>query len=633
MIINHKRSILSAVMVVVMLAFVSFSVGAFSSQPQETEHSLTIMGTTDMHQNLMPYDYMADEPVDGYGFAKTYSLIEEVRKHNENTMLFSNGDIISGSLISTLETQVAPLKDGETQRIVEIYNQAGYAAATVGNHELQDYSMDYFEKARQGAKFPWLAANIKQADNQDKNYVKPYKIIEKEIDGKTLKVGVIGFTPPQTIRWGSSHLKGNVVIEDIVASAEKYVPELKNKSDIVVAVAHTGISTAPKDSYDARENAAYYLAQVDGIDAMILGHHHGEFPGGYKDIEGIDSKAGTIHGVPATMPQSWGRALGIIDLQLVNRGDQWEVKAAKSRLKKVNKDVKAHPMVEKMAKDVHQDTIEYVRKPLGETERDITSYVSRVMDSSVTQVVNNAQLWWAKKEFATGEYSDLPILSAAAPFKAGREDPQYFTNVDKGNVTIGDVTDIYIYANQIRVMKLNGEQVIEWLERSAENFNRIDPNKSGEQELLNSEFSAYNYDVIEGINYEIDVTKPVGERIVNATYQGKPLTAEQEFLVVTNDYRAGGGGNFPPCVKEDPVYAPSGSTNRAQIMKYIEAKGTINPEPTNNWRIKPVDVKGTVTFRSHPKAAEFMNQYGFRGVEFLETDQNNMGVYKIKLDK
>ncbi len=630
MLTTKRNFMLVLVLVGLLTVTIGLNAAAFSSEPKETTHQLTIMGTTDMHQNLMPYDYMADEAVEDFGFAKTYTLIEEVREKQDNTLLLSNGDIISGSLISTLEARVDPLKEGETQRIVEIYNQVGYKAVAVGNHELQDYKMEFFEKARQGAKFDWVSANVKLTDDENEPYTKPYTIVEKEVDGKTLKVGVIGFTPPQTMRWGSSHLKGNVVMEDIVEAAKEYMPEVKKKSDIVVAVAHTGISTADKDSYDARENAAYYLAQVDGIDAMILGHHHGTFPGGYEDIEGVNNKEGTIHGVPAVMPKSWGGALGVIDLTLINRGDKWEVKSANPQLKVVDKNVEAHPKIKKLAKDIHEETIAYVREPIGESARDITSYVSRIMDSSVTQIINDAQLWWAEKKFAEGEYSDLPILSAAAPFQAGREDPEYFTEVWEGDITIGDVTDIYIYANQIRVMKLNGKQVIEWLERSAENFNRIDPEASETQQLLNSDFSAYNYDVIEGIEYEIDVTKPEGERIVNATYQGEPLTADQEFLVVTNDYRAGGGGNFPPCVEEDPVYAPSGATNRAQIINYIKAKGTVNPEPTDNWQIKPVDVKGDVTFRSHPEAADYMKKYDIEGVKFLETDENGMGVYQIK---
>ena len=629
MIKNKKRIILSLLLV----AFLVLGLTSSSSAASVSTHELTIMGTTDMHQNLMSYDYMGDEEVEDFGFSKTYTLIEEIRSNNENTILLSNGDIISGSLISTVETQVDPLKEGETQRIVEIYNEVGYDAVTVGNHELQDYKMSFFEKAKKGAEFPWLSSNIKMAENPEKNYVKPYTIVDKNIDGKELKVGVIGFTPPQTMRWGSSHLKGNVVMEDIVNSAMNYMPELKEKTDIIVALAHTGISDKKITSYDARENAAYYLAQIDGIDAMILGHHHQELPGGYKGITGIDSKKGTIHGVPAVMPQSWGSALGVIDLDLAHINGEWNVQSASTRLEKVNKNVKDSDKIKELAKDIHEKTIAYVRQPIGTTERDITSYVSRVMDSSVTQIINEAQIWWAKNEFEDGEYSDLPILSAAAPFQAGRENPEYFTEVWEGDVTIGDVTDLYIYANQIRVMKINGNQVVEWLERSAENFNQIDPDASGTQELLNSEFSAYNYDVIEGIEYEIDVTKPKGERIVNATYKGEALSADQEFLVVTNDYRAGGGGNFPPCVEENPVYAPSGETNRAQIIDYIKAKETVNTNPTNNWRIKPVDIEGTVTFRSHPEAKEYMEKYNFQNVEYLKTDENGMGVYEINLSE
>ena len=164
MIKNKKRIILSLLLV----AFLVLGLTSSSSAASVSTHELTIMGTTDMHQNLMSYDYMGDEEVEDFGFSKTYTLIEEIRSNNENTILLSNGDIISGSLISTVETQVDPLKEGETQRIVEIYNEVGYDAVTVGNHELQDYKMSFFEKAKEGAEFPWLSSNIKMAENPEK---------------------------------------------------------------------------------------------------------------------------------------------------------------------------------------------------------------------------------------------------------------------------------------------------------------------------------------------------------------------------------------------------------------------------------------------------------------------------------
>ncbi|MFW5979505.1 MAG: bifunctional 2',3'-cyclic-nucleotide 2'-phosphodiesterase/3'-nucleotidase [Halanaerobium sp.] len=619
--LKEKRLYLTLFLALVLIF--TFSFGLMAAE------TLSILATSDVHQYLMPYDYMEDSADETIGFSKIYTLIEEERSNNSNTLLVDNGDLIQGSLIGNYEYQIEPIEEGETQTIIKAYNHAGYEAAAIGNHELQDYSMDFLEKAMAGADFPFLSANIMLADDEDEYYTDPYTIITKNINGKDLRIGVVGFVPPQSMLWGKDHLEGNVVINDIVEQAEKVIPELADKTDLVVVLSHSGISDEPVDSYDARENASYYIAQMDEVDALITGHQHGTFPDDYEDLEGVDAEAGTIYGVPTVMPGSWGSALGVIDLEIEENKGSWEVVGHEVRHRAVDEDVESHPEIEEIAQDIHDEVIEYVRTPIGDTERDITSYLSRVMDSSVTQIINDAQLWWAEEEFAEGEYSDLPILSAAAPFRAGREDADYFTEVTTGGVTIGDVTDIYIYDNQIRVMELNGEQIIEWLERSAENFNRIDPDSEESQELLNSDFSAYNFDVIDGIEYEIDVTKEVGERIVNATYEGEELTSEMEFLVVTNDYRAGGGGDFPPCVEEDPVYSPSGEVNREIIMNYIEEKETINPAPDYNWHISPFEPAGEVTFRSHPEAMDYIEKYEIPNISFIETDENEMGVYEL----
>jgi 2',3'-cyclic-nucleotide 2'-phosphodiesterase len=617
-----KKNLYLTVFLTLVLIF-TFSLSMMAAE------TLSIMATSDVHQYLIPYDYMEDNPDPSIGFSKIYSLIEEERQKNNNNLLLDNGDLIQGSLIGLYEYQIDPITEGETQTIIKAYNYAGYEAATIGNHELQDYSMDYLEKAMAGADFPFVSANIMLADNEEEFYTDPYTIITKNINGKDLRIGVVGFVPPQSMLWGKDNLEGNVVIKDIVDQAKKIIPELAQKTDLVVVLSHSGISDADVDSYDARENASYYIAQIDGVDAMITGHHHGTFPDDYENLEGVNAEEGTIFGVPTVMPGSWGSALGVIDLEVEENKGSWEVVGHQIRHRVVDESVESHPEIEEIANDVHQNVIEYVRTPIGDTERDITSYLSRVMDSPVTQVINDAQLWWAEEEFSSGEYSDLPILSAAAPFRAGRENADYFTEVMTGGVTIGDVTDIYIYDNQIRVMQMNGKQIIEWLERSAENFNKIDPDSEETQELLDPEFAAYNFDVIDGIEYEIDVTKAEGERVVNATYQGEPLNEEMEFLIVTNDYRAGGGGDFPPAVEEDPVYAPSGLVNREIIMNYIEENGTINPAPDYNWSIKAFDAAGDITFRSHPEAMDYIEKYEIPNISFVETDENGMGVYQL----
>ncbi|MFN2341233.1 MAG: bifunctional 2',3'-cyclic-nucleotide 2'-phosphodiesterase/3'-nucleotidase [Halanaerobium sp.] len=619
--LKRRKGILTLFLALILIF--SFSVSMMAAE------TLSILATSDVHQYLMPYDYMEDNIDETIGFSKIYTLIEEERNNNANTLLLDNGDVIQGSLIGNYEYQIEPIETGETQTIIKAYNYAGYEAATIGNHELQDYSMDFLEKAMAGADFPFVSANIMMADNEAEFYTDPYTIITKNINGKDLRIGVIGFVPPQSMLWGKDHLEGNVIIKDIVEQAEKVIPVLAEISDLVVVLSHSGITDKAVDSYDARENASYYIAQIDGVDAMITGHHHGTFPDDYEDLEGVDAEAGTIFGVPTVMPGSWGSALGVIDLEVEENKGSWEVVGHQIRHRAVDENVESHPEIEAIAQEIHEKVIEYVRTPIGDTERDITSYLSRVMDSPVTQVINDAQLWWAEREFAEGEYSDLPILSAAAPFRAGREDADYFTEVMTGGVTIGDVTDIYIYDNQIRVMQLNGEQIIEWLERSAENFNRIDPDSEESQELLNGDFSAYNFDVIDGIEYQLDVTKEIGNRVVNASYEGQELTSDMEFLVVTNDYRAGGGGDFPPCVEEDPVYAPSGEVNREIIMNYIEELGTINPEPDYNWHISPFDPAGEVTFRSHPEAMAYVEKYQIPNISFIEFDENGMGIYRL----
>ncbi|MGM0420265.1 MAG: 5'-nucleotidase C-terminal domain-containing protein, partial [Bacillota bacterium] len=297
----------------------------------------------------------------------------------------------------------------------------------------------------------------------------------------------------------------------------------------------------------------------------------------------------------------------------------------RSEVRRVQEDTPSSEMVEDIARDIHEKTVEYVRTPIGETERRINSFFARVSDSSITQIVNEAQLWYAEQELD----ADVPVLSAAAPFIAGREGPDYFTHVE-GDVNIGDVTDMYIYPNTVYVMRLNGQQVIDWLERSAENFNQIDPDSAETQHLVNYEMPAYNYDVIEGIEYAFDVTQPEGERVAEATYNGEPLTEDMEFLVITNNYRGSGGGEFPHMTEENLELATT-DINRQQIIRYIEEKGTVNPVPTDNWRIRPVDVEGQIIYRSSPEAADYLDELNLNNIKYLETDEDGWGIYEIDL--
>ncbi|HPE54634.1 MAG TPA: bifunctional 2',3'-cyclic-nucleotide 2'-phosphodiesterase/3'-nucleotidase, partial [Mesotoga prima] len=509
----------------VLLILLAFSSLLFSATGK-TVHNLVIMGTTDMHQYIMPYDYMGDKPNESIGLAKVFTLIEKVRSANANTLLFDTGDFIQGSLVGDYEADVNPLEGFDFQTIVRAYNYIGYDAVSVGNHDVTDFGLEFFERARSNSVFPWVSANIRMVEDPKDFLVNPFVILEREVDGIPIRIGVIGFTPPQIMSWGRRHLEGTVFTQTIIEQAEKYIRVLKDQSDLVVAVAHTGISTDEITSYDAQENAAYYLAQVEGIDAMILGHQHSHFPGDFADIEGIDNDKGLIFGVPTVQPGSWGSHLGIINLDLAydwTTGD-WEVLDGSASLVPVTPEVETHRQLAELVAQKHEATIEYVRTPIGWTDTEITSYFSRIIDNPVTQIINEAQIWWAEREFAGSEYEWLPVLSAAAPFIAGRQGPTYFTHV-QGDITIGSITDIYIYPNTIYVAKLNGEQIKDWLEASANNFNQIDPYSTEPQHIVNYDFREYNFDVIEGIDYVYDISRPAGQRLISATFEGNPLDA------------------------------------------------------------------------------------------------------------
>lgn len=613
----------------VLLILLAFSSLLFSATGK-TVHNLVIMGTTDMHQYIMPYDYMGDKPNESIGLAKVFTLIEKVRSGNANTLLFDTGDFIQGSLVGDYEADVNPLEGFDFQTIVRAYNYIGYDAVSVGNHDVTDFGLEFFERARSNSVFPWVSANIRMAEDPKDFLVNPFVILEREVDGIPIRIGVIGFTPPQIMSWGRRHLEGTVFTQTIIEQAEKYIPVLKDQSDLVVAVAHTGISTDEITSYDAQENAAYYLAQVEGIDAMILGHQHSHFPGDFADIEGIDNDKGLIFGVPTVQPGSWGSHLGIIDLDLAYdwTTGEWEVLDGSASLVPVTPEVETHQQLAELVAQKHEATIDYVRTPIGWTDTEITSYFSRIIDNPVTQIINEAQIWWAEREFAGTEYEWLPVLSAAAPFIAGRQGPTYFTHV-QGDITIGSITDIYIYPNTIYVAKLNGEQIKDWLEASANNFNQIDPYSTEPQHIVNYDFREYNFDVIEGIDYVYDISRPAGQRLISATFEGNPLDASMEFLVVTNNYRGSGGGNFPHVA--DNVILATTEINREAIIKYIQYIGEIDPVPTNNWKILPIDTAGPLLYRSSPEGVGYIERNAIRGIEFLEVDEAGWGIYEVDL--
>ncbi|MGS4994815.1 bifunctional 2',3'-cyclic-nucleotide 2'-phosphodiesterase/3'-nucleotidase [Bacillus cereus] len=621
----------------------------------ESTVNLRILETSDIHVNLMNYDYYQTKTDNKVGLVQTATLVNKAREEAKNSVLFDDGDALQGTplgdyVANKIKDPKNPVDPSYTHPLYRVMNLMKYDVISLGNHEF-NYGLDYLNKVIEKTDFPVINSNvyIDDHDGNDENdehyFDKPYHILEKEVvdeagQKQIVKIGVMGFVPPQIMNWDKANLEGKVKAKDIVQTAKKLVPEMKAQgADIIVALAHSGVD---KSGYnEGMENSSFYLAtEVPGVDAVLMGHSHTEV----KDV---------FNGVPVVMPGVFGSNLGIIDMQLKKVNGKWEVQKdqSKPQLRPIANS-KGTPLVESdqklvnEIKDEHQATIDYVNTPVGKTKAPINSYFSLVQDDPSVQIVTNAQKWYVEQELKKPEYEkikNIPVLSAGAPFKAGgRNGATYYTDIPAGTLAIKNVADLYVYPNTLYAVKVNGAQVKEWLEMSAGQFNQIDPKKTEEQPLVNIGYPTYNFDILDGLKYEIDVTQPAkydkdgkvvnvnANRIVNMTYEGKPVADKQEFIVATNNYR-GSSQTFPGVSKGEVVYQSQDET-RQIIVKYMQKIKDIDPAADQNWTFKPIVAdKLNTTFDSSPNAQKYIKKDG--KISYVGPSENEFAKYAIDITK
>jgi 2',3'-cyclic-nucleotide 2'-phosphodiesterase / 3'-nucleotidase len=676
---NRKPNTLFAALLVASLTACSSSpTGITSRLPDGARAELVLLETTDLHSNVMSYDYFKLAEDKTIGVERVATLISDARKQFANTLLFDNGDTIQGTALSDYQAQVKPLACDQVLAMYKVMNALGYDAGGIGNHEF-NYGLSFLSQVtgnrfnvnlRDGEKaipaapcagpnFPLVLANVLSVKDRQPLF-KPYVILDRTLkatgaDGTPIsapiKVGVIAFTPPKIVDWDKRWLDGVVYTDGIKELAEKYIPDMRAKgADVVVAISHGGLDAGPYTP--SMENANWHLSQVPGVDAMLIGHSHQLFPNAAStlpqfNLPGVDKVKGLVNGTPTVMANFWGKSLGVIQLNLVQTSGKWSVDKTKTvvetrSIQNADKTFVAPlPGISAAIAAEHQATIAYVKTPIGRSDFAMTSYFADVGDTSALQIVNAAQADYVARYVKANlpQYAALPVLSTASPFKTGFAGGADFTDISAGDIAINNAADLYLFPNTLYAVKVTGTGLKDWLEAAARRFRQIDPLLTTEQSLT-STAPGYTFDMMTSneVSYEIDVTQPAGSRIKNLHYQGAPVSATAEFIVATNNYRASGGGNFPGLDGTKTIIA-SPDTNRDVLIQYIKTTQSLTRKAhgsAQSWRFTKVATAGPITFKSAPGKLPLAMAAGLTNISEFKADDGSgkgLAVYRIDLSK
>ncbi len=512
---------------------------------------ITILGTTDLHGNIYPVDYYTNKP-DNRGLAKIAALIKRVRKENPNLLLVDSGDTIQGTPLAYYHNKKNNQPPDPMMLAMSALN---YDAMAVGNHEY-NFGLAVLEKARNEARFPWLSANTYERGS-DKTHYQPY--IVKEVSG--VRVGILGLTTPGIPNWENTQNYAGLEFHEPVGEARKWVAVLRDKerADVVVVAMHMGLEEDLRTGQInpgqvANENMALSIAkQVAGVDLIFMGHTHRDVPSLY------------LGGVLLTQANHWGRHLARTDLYLEKDGERWRVYAKSARTIPVDDKVEADQEILKLTANYNDETQKWLSRAIGNSDEELTAREARFRDAAILDLIHRVLLEAGKAD-----------VSMAAVFNAE-------ARISKGPVTVRDIAGLYVYENTLVVLEITGKQLKDALEHSARYFRAYEPGKTA-AELVDEKIPAYNFDIAEGVEYEIDIRKPQGQRIQNLQFRGKPLNPNQKLKLATNSYRVNGGGGYTMYKGAPEVYRSSEEI-REKIIDWVERHKTIPTKPTNNWRI------------------------------------------------
>jgi 2',3'-cyclic-nucleotide 2'-phosphodiesterase/3'-nucleotidase/5'-nucleotidase len=522
---------------------------------------LLIAATTDVHGRVRGWDYYANASDAVHGLSRAATIVDSVRAANPGRVLLVDaGDLLQGNPFTYVAARVThPARNP----VIAAMNAMRYDAAVVGNHEF-NYGVPYLDGAAKQAHFPLLASNVRHA-----NGVPHFPSTATFVRGG-VRVAVIGATTPGSDVWDTDHLKAaGLTVIDIVPSVRAAVQGARAKgAQVIVVVLHSGLGGL--SSYDTLvtgvppEDVTERVArEVDGIDVIIFGHSHREV---------IDT---TINGALVIQPKNWATTVGIATLSLEAEGSKWIVKRHRGRSVAVAGHAES-PAVLAATSSAHRSTLAWVTSPVGQMAETWRSDSARVKDTPVMDFMLEVMRREAHAD-----------LAASAAFALD-------ARIDSGKVTLSELSRLYPYDNTLRAVRLSGKQLRSFLNFSAQYYRTINANGTIPAEgAVNIGVCGYNFDIVAGANYVIDLRKPAGERITELSVNGKIVRDDDTFTMALNNYRQTGGGGYT-MLTGAPVTFPRDVDIRQLLIDEVKRKGTLRRSDyfTQNWRIEPASAVG-----------------------------------------
>jgi 2',3'-cyclic-nucleotide 2'-phosphodiesterase/3'-nucleotidase len=565
---------------------------------------ITVLGTTDLHGNVYNWDYFKNAPYsdsagNNIGIAKAATIIKTVRSvvGAGTCVTLDAGDTIQGTPLAYYFAKIDPITQGATHPMAAAMNKVGYDAAALGNHEY-NYGLDTLRAFEKQLNFPLLSANSVDWHTRAPVF-EPWVIKTVRITGrKPIRVGILGLVTPGVAIWDKANVEGKVRFPGIVEQARKFVPKLRQAgADVVIVSCHSGADTSSSygDALPWPENASTLLAeQVQGIDAILVGHAHKEIPQRFV----TNTKTGRQ--VLLSEPLYWGMRVTEMSIDLELRRGAWKVTGSSAMLYNAN-EVDEDPAVAKAVARSHAKVLTYVNSVVGTSTAAMSAATSRYEDTAAIDFINHVQADAVKAALAGTPQADLPVLSIAAPFNKAAAIPA-------GEVTVRDVAGLYIYDNTLLGITLTGAQVKDYLEQSATYFKQVSGTGPFTPDQLTNAVTPtapggtpdYNYDIMAGLDadltYAIDVAKAPGSRITDLAYAGEPIDPAAQFVIAINNYRQSGGGNFPH-VKTAPVVYNRQIEIRQLLIDWVTANGTIDPASFSSldWKLVSDGADITIT--------------------------------------